>query len=315
MSDSYITVSGIVKTYRWGKIKALDGVSFSVRKGEMFGLIGPNGAGKTTLMGCMLGLLKPNKGSVTVGSMTPNDLRIKEGLGFLPERPDFSRWMSVMQFLHYHHKLAKQPQDTARSDINAVLDLVGLEKNVQSRKVRELSRGMLQRLGLAQALIGKPTLCFLDEPTSGMDPLGITRVREILLDLKKRGVTIILNSHHLDEVEKTCDRVAFIRHGKIKTVRDLSESEGSTDIFTVRWKNSVNSTEKKNVIAIAQKLNLSIGNIDDTFAEFPLSGDDAARDLIKALVDGNVPVTQASYSKESLEQLFDETESDHGGAL
>src|SRR5882757_769630 len=167
-----IVVDTLIKSYSGARKRALNGISFQVSEGECFGLIGPNGAGKTTLMSCLLALIKPDAGTITIGGINPDDLAVREVIGFMPERPSFEGWLTPKEFLKMHHMLAHQPPETAASDIETVLVRVGLEEHCWNRVIRTFSRGMLQRLGLAQALIGKPKILFLDEPGSGMDPPG-----------------------------------------------------------------------------------------------------------------------------------------------
>lgn len=236
MPEPFIVVEDLRKSFKKGTIKAVDGVSFTVERGDAFGLIGPNGAGKTTVLGCMLGLLHPTSGSVTIDGHSPYDEEVKNITGFLPERPSYNRWMKVRDFLQLHHSLARRPVEERETAIDEVLTEVELDLQVmKNRKIKELSRGMLQRVGLAQALIGKPRLCFLDEPTQGMDPLGFMLVRKLLLRMKRDGITVILNSHHLHEVERVCDQVAFIRGGKIESVEALKADLQERHIFMVRW--------------------------------------------------------------------------------
>jgi len=236
MPEPFIVVEDLRKSFKKGAVKAVDGVSFTVNRGDAFGLIGPNGAGKTTVLGCMLGLLHPTSGSVTIDGHSPYDEEVKRITGFLPERPSYNRWMKVRQFLRLHHSLAGRPVEERETAIDEVLTEVELDlETMRNRKIKELSRGMLQRVGLAQALIGKPKLCFLDEPTQGMDPLGFMLVRKLLMRMKREGITVILNSHHLHEVERVCDKVAFIRAGRIESVEALAADLQERHIFMVRW--------------------------------------------------------------------------------
>ena len=202
---------------RYGKTVALDGVSLSVAPGEALGIIGPNGAGKTTLMGCLIGLLDPTDGLVTIGGRSPHDLATKRRIGYVPERLNFSRWMTGLDFVSLHAKLCDRP-----ADVDATLDRVGLDRAAWKRPLRKYSRGMLQRTALAQALIGHPDVLFLDEPTSGIDPTGAVRFRALMRELKRDGVTIVLNSHQLDQMEQICDRVVFMRSGRIEANESIS---------------------------------------------------------------------------------------------
>jgi ABC-2 type transport system ATP-binding protein len=215
-------------------IDALSGVTLNVEPGEAFGIIGPNGAGKTTLMSCLLGLVFPDGGAVTIDGLNPNTIGVRRRIGYLPERLNFDRSMSAIQFMQFHHELAGEPSKNCKSDAEKFLDKVELSKESWHLPISRFSRGMLQRLGLAQALIGKPRYLFLDEPASGLDPAGVILMRKILLEEKQNGVTIVLNSHQLDQIEKLCDRVALIRKGKLEVIETLATSEpGSLERFFV----------------------------------------------------------------------------------
>ncbi len=186
-------------------------------------------------MSCFLSLVRPDSGTVTVGGISPDDLAVRNICGFMPERPNFEYWMTAREFVKYHHILSMRPKSTIDADVDDTLKLVELDPEAWSRKVSKFSRGMLQRVGLAQALIGKPKILFLDEPGSGMDPPGVALLRNILTDLKAQNVTVVLNSHHLDEMERVCDRVAFIRNGKIEAIESLDRTGDDEHKLFVRW--------------------------------------------------------------------------------
>ncbi len=213
---SAIVIADVVK--RYGATTALAGVSLTIHRGEAIGIIGPNGAGKTTLMAALLGLIDPTSGSIQIGGRSPHALETKRLIGYVPERIGFSRWMSGRALVDLHARICGI-RDKAK--IEAMLDRVGLERAAWDRPMKKYSRGMLQRTALAQALIGSPKFLFLDEPTSGIDPAGAIRFREIVAALKADGVTIVLNSHQLDQMERVCDRVAFLAKGRITAVEDV----------------------------------------------------------------------------------------------
>lgn len=236
-SNAFIHCSQLYKSYKGG-VKALDGVDLQISRGEIVGLIGPNGAGKTTLIGCLLGLLKPDSGSVLIDSQSPDMLSIKAITGYVPERAEFEFWMSGRQFLEYHHGLANLDPKTRKRDIEEALLTVELQQSSWNRRLKTYSRGMLQRLNLAQLLIGTPRLMLMDEPTLGLDPTGLSVVRRIVEAARQRGATAIINSHQLDEVERICDRVVFMKKGRIfaaqaapdrSKLEQLFASDESTD--------------------------------------------------------------------------------------
>lgn len=304
-SPIFIQVEGLTKTYNFGKTVALGGISLQVQRGEVFGLIGPNGAGKTTLMGCLLALLKPTSGLIRIDGRSADDLSVRRVTGFLPERPSFDAWMTARQFLNYHHRLAKQPAKTRQSDVENALEKVELGKAVADRQVRKFSRGMLQRLGLAQVLIGKPHVCFLDEPASGMDPLGVNLVRNLLLEWKKNEVTVILNSHHLDEVERVCDRVAFIRSGKIESIQVLNGSEERPLLFTVRWHSNNGSVATAAQIELcAREAQVELKEFSEEGGRFVVANRKIAAELVKRLVLADIGVEEAVFERQALADLF-----------
>ncbi len=286
----------------FSRFRALTDISLNIHRGETFGLIGPNGAGKTTVMGCLLGLLKPSAGSILIDNKPVNEISVKAITGFMPERPNFDAWMIVENFLYYHHMLARQPKETANEDVARALAEVGLEPEVGKRLIRKLSRGMLQRLGLAQLLIGKPELCLLDEPTSGMDPLGMSLVSELLSRWKREGKTVVINSHHLDQVEKICDRIAFIDNGKIGSVEELVPTVLTKQMFLIQWAMPYPTDDL--VRKVAQENQVECHSIGEGSARFLLSSKAQSSNLLRAFVILNVQIEQALYEHKDLVELF-----------
>ena len=193
---------------------AVADLNLAVGRGEVFGFLGPNGAGKTTSLKMFLGLIRPSAGQVTVLGRPPSDWRMRARIGFLPEHFRFQEWLKAAEFLEVHARLYGMPDDLTRKRVPELLEQLGLSRHA-GKPLRDFSKGMLQRIGLAQALLNQPELVFLDEPTSGLDPLGRRLVRDIIHSLREQGITVFLNSHLLSEIEVTCDRVAFIRRGEI----------------------------------------------------------------------------------------------------
>lgn len=300
---SLIAVENLTKTYRQGKVKAVDQACFDVQEGEVFGLIGPNGAGKTTIFGCLLALTQPSAGLIQIDGMSPFSLDVKQQIGFLPERPCYNRWMSVKQFLAYHHWLAGRPSVERESEIKRVLALVELDVDINRRKVKEMSRGMLQRLGIAQALIGHPRIFFLDEPTSGMDPLGFILIRKLLLKCKEEGMTIVLNSHHLNEVEKVCDRIAFIRKGKIEEVANVAALSQVRQILIVSWLASDRDSASA-LAAAAQSSGCTLIESTGETAKFTVSDNEKAADIIGSLTSNGLRVYKSNFERRELVELF-----------
>jgi ABC-2 type transport system ATP-binding protein len=207
-----IQVQGLRKVF--GNKVAVASLDLTVERGEVFGFLGPNGAGKTTAVKMLLGLIAPTAGAGALFGRPLADPRARVRVGFLPEHFRFHDWLRATEFLQLHADLYRMRRDVSRQRIPQLLERVGLQGDA-SKRLGAYSKGMLQRIGLAQALLNAPELVLLDEPTSGLDPVGRRIVRDIIRELRDRGTTVFLNSHLLSEVEITCDRVAFIHHGEV----------------------------------------------------------------------------------------------------
>jgi ABC-2 type transport system ATP-binding protein len=310
-----IVVEGLTKSYRRGvmgeRIRALDSVSLTIAPGEVFGIIGPNGAGKTTFVGCLLGFLRPDSGTITIDGHAPDDFAIREATGYLPERLVLDRWMSGEAFLGYHHALARLPDGERAGAVASALEHVGLAE-AGSQLVRRYSRGMLQRLGLAQALLGNPRYVFLDEPASGVDPAGVVLFRRLLSDLKQRDVTVILNSHQLDQVERVCDRVAFVRAGKVEAIETIAAGATLARVLRVRAAGGAIGG-RDTLAALAQKAGAELRDVTSAEARFNVADDAGAALLIQTLVVGGVAVAEVTPEESRLERLFLDAPHDSGG--
>src|SRR6516164_411962 len=206
----------------FGRKVAVSSLTLEVPRGEVFGFLGPNGAGKSTSVKMLLGLVRPTSGEATVLGRPAGNVEARRKIGFLPEHFRFYDWLTPVEFLRLHGRLNGVPRDELRRRVPSLLDLVGLTPHCEKR-LHDFSKGMLQRIGLAQALINEPDLIFLDEPTSGLDPGGRRLVRDIIRAQRDRGATVLLNSHLLGEVEITCNRVAFIKDGEVVETRQLND--------------------------------------------------------------------------------------------
>jgi ABC-2 type transport system ATP-binding protein len=216
--------SGVSKTY--GRRAALTSVSLTIERGEIVGLLGPNGAGKTSLIKIMLGLVKADAGDVMLLGRNGSDPRSRARVGYLPELFRYQPWLTALEVLAFHTRLSRF--DVTRERHLELLELVGLRERGQDR-VGKFSKGMQQRLGLAVALLGDPELVVLDEPTSALDPVGRADVREIVLSLRERGTAVLLNSHLIGEVERVCDRVVILDHGRVAASGTLDELLGESE--------------------------------------------------------------------------------------
>jgi ABC-2 type transport system ATP-binding protein len=224
----HIETAALRKQY--GNLVAVNDLDLAVAAGEVFGFLGPNGAGKTTTIKMLLGLVRPTGGAARVLGCRPGDPKAMRRIGFLPEHFRFPPWLTAYNFLDMHGHLYGLSTAERRARIPALLERVGLGGRPRSR-LGEFSKGMQQRIGLAQALLNDPALVFLDEPTSGLDPVGRYEVREIIRELRSRGVTVFLNSHYLSEVEVTCDRVAIVKQGRLVKLGTLDElTRGAVEV-------------------------------------------------------------------------------------
>lgn len=221
-----IEIKNLVKQY--GKIEALRGVSLGVEKGEIFGLLGQNGAGKTTMVKILLGITKPSFGNAALLGETVGTPAVRKRVGYLPEDHRFPDYHTGYSLLEYYGSLLEVPAGDKKKRIEEMLELVGLKGRMNS-KIRTFSKGMKQRLGIAQAIFHDPEVIFLDEPTDGVDPLGRREIRDLLHQLKDEGRTIFINSHLLGEVELICDRVVILQRGEIirmGTMAELTQQRG-----------------------------------------------------------------------------------------
>lgn len=213
-----------------GKV-AVRSLTLEVPRGEVFGFLGPNGAGKSTSVKMLLGLVFPTSGQAEILRHPAGDVKTRAKVGFLPEHFRFYDWLTSTELLRLHGRLYGMTHAALRERIPYLLDLVGLTPHA-GKRLRDFSKGMLQRIGLAQALLNEPELILLDEPTSGLDPIGRRLVRDIIKAQRERGATVLLNSHLLGEVEITCDRVAFIKDGEVVETRELhGEQEEQTTVL------------------------------------------------------------------------------------
>lgn len=232
---SALSIAHLHKSFKAGfllrKKKILKGISIDVRQGEIFGYLGPNGAGKTTTIKCILGLIFPDVGDIQVLGRPHLSLQAKEELGFLPENPCFHDYLTAAEFLRYSSRLFRGKGGDREKKIHDLLSLVGLERSAGLR-LRKFSRGMLQRVGLAQALLNDPRLLLLDEPLGGLDPLGRKEIRDIITRLKGEGKTVFLSSHILQDIEMICDRVAVLVGGRIISQGELQTLISEKVLFT-----------------------------------------------------------------------------------
>ncbi len=230
-----IYVDGLTKTYTWRRkkdIRALDDVSLTVQRGEIFGLLGPNGAGKTTLVKILLGIVRADSGSASLFDRDVASHRARESVGFLPENHRFPPDLNAGQVMRVYGALSGMDRSQISERADPLLKEVGLLDRKKSR-IKTFSKGMMQRLGLAQALLSNPDLIFLDEPTDGVDPGGRLHFRSILSDLRDQGKTIFLNSHILSDIEQICDRVGILRNGRVVATGSIEGLTSGSNRWTI----------------------------------------------------------------------------------
>lgn len=293
-----IETVGLGKDFRG--FTAVRALSLAIPKGEVFGLLGPNGAGKTTTIMMLLGNLRPTRGSATLLGKPIGDVATRRKVGFLPEKFQFHEFLTAREFLHLHGKLAGMDRAERAKRVPEALERVGLLDRAQSR-IRTFSKGMQQRVGLAQAIIHSPELIILDEPTSALDPIGRRDVRDIITELRGRGCTVVLNSHLLSEIEMTCDRVAIIKEGEVAVEGTLNEllAFSSTVEIEVR---ELNDAAIAAVRRIAAKLKLDRIPIT-RFTAWVREEEDIA-ELAKALVENGAKLLALVPHRMTLEELF-----------
>lgn len=225
-SANAVEIENVEKTFRdfWRrpKVDAVRGISFAIKRGEVFGLLGPNGSGKSTTIKMILGLLHPSGGRLDVLGRPPRDVKVKERIGYLPEESYLYPYLSAEETLEFYGKLFNLSASERRERIDDLFEISGLG-HARKRLVGEFSKGMARRIGLAQALINDPDLILLDEPTSGLDPLGCRQMKDLILLLARRGKSVLLSSHLLADVEDVCDRIAILYNGSIQAAGPMRE--------------------------------------------------------------------------------------------
>lgn len=260
-----IETDGLTKEYRLGlrgtRVLALDHLDLEVRAGEIFGFLGPNGAGKTTTLKILMGFIMPTAGEARLFGREIQETRVKQKIGFLPESPYFYDYLTATEFLSFYGKLFGLNPEVLRERIGVLLKQVGLE-SCGALQLRKFSKGMLQRIGIAQALINDPELVILDEPMSGLDPIGRKEVRDLILQLKEEGKTVFFSSHIIPDVEMLCDRVAILIKGKLRNVGQL---------------NQILETRVKHVEMVVRGLNGQAGSL---FQRFPGAVSQTGEDLL-----------------------------------
>jgi len=297
-----ITIEGLTKSYRsgfWGKRKrALEELNLDVEKGETFGYLGPNGAGKTTTLKILLGLIQPDSGHATILNQSITSVKVRSRVGFLPEQPYFYDYLTGRELLEFYGNffgLSRSERRRRIADLLAMVSLTGSE----NLALRKYSKGMLQRIGIAQALINDPEIIFLDEPLSGLDPIGRKEVKDIVLTLKGKGKTIFFCSHILPDVEMICDRIGILDKGRLIAVGNLDdllhvEAKGIDIEFT-----GVSDQGMERIRRMAEKSLEQNHRVQVT-----LDGDDKVMDVVRTVDESGGRVLSVIPHRMSLEEIF-----------
>ncbi|MGH7134331.1 MAG: ABC transporter ATP-binding protein [Pirellulales bacterium] len=292
-SDVVIETRNLSKVYRdfWGrqKVRALKALDLEVRRGEIFGLLGPNGSGKTTTIKLLLGLLFPTSGQALVFGKDASDVTKNERIGYLPEESYLYRFLNAEETLDFYGRLFDMPADVRRQRTADLIHLVKLDW-AKRRQLKEYSKGMTRRIGLAQALINDPELIVLDEPTTGLDPIGCRDMKDLILDLRAKGKTVLMCSHLLADVQDVCDRIAILHQGELKELGRVDSLLKIRDVTEIRA-SGLSDAAKDEIKAVIARHNASLVSMDNptsTLEELFLNivQDSEARPGRRARVEG-----------------------------
>ncbi len=301
-SAPVLEVEDLHKTFRIGffgkRVEALRGVSFRVQKGEVFGLLGPNGAGKTTTLKTVLGLIRPTKGAVRLMGEPAGTASARAKLGYMPENPYIYQYLKPLEFLDLCGRLLGMNAGERLSRSRAILERVGLS-DALDRPIGKFSKGMMQRAGLAQALLHDPELLILDEPMSGLDPIGRKEVRDILTEERRRGKTLIITTHILSDIEMICDHVAIVNRGRITANGSLAELL-KPEVRRVEIElTSVNDELRALLATLAHTV-----EHDGVRSHVVVEGEEELPRLLREALAHNATVVEVTPHRETLEDLF-----------
>ncbi|CAN1208982.1 ABC transporter ATP-binding protein [Tumidithrix helvetica PCC 7403] len=294
-----ILADRLTKIYKTGfwlnqKVTSLQACSLTVQRGETFGLLGPNGAGKTTLLKLLLGIVQPTSGSGQILGYQLGDRACKQYIGFLPEQAYYYDYLTGWEFLEFIGSMFGIESNLRRQRIADLLDLVGLPQSAARKKqLRQYSKGMVQRIGLAQALINDPDIVFLDEPMSGLDPVGRYQVREIILMLKKLGKTVFFNTHILADVEIICDRIGILNKGELIAIGTLNELLGTEKTYQVSGYGGTEAELKPWLLHFEEQGDMWHGQLEGDPQKF-----------LEMLAGINAKIISMNLSRQTLEEFF-----------
>ncbi len=299
-----VEIENLTKDYEVGflrkrKVRALDGLSLTVNKGEIFGFLGANGAGKTTTLKLLMRLIFPTTGGARILGHDITDIAMHSRIGYLPENPYFYDYLTAFEFLYFCGQLFGLSRDARQDKAEELLERVGLEPDKWDTQLRKFSKGMLQRVGLAQALVNDPEVVFLDEPMSGLDPIGRREVRDLIASLRQEGKTVFMCSHILSDIEVLCDRIAIMKSGRLAHIgylNELQERSGSSNLEVIATGTDAANLNldglKCEVSATAAGLRIEVPNEKDV------------DEVIKALRKAGGKLVSVQPVRQSLEELF-----------
>jgi len=307
-----IEITNLVKRFRniitreW--VVAVNDISLTVDQGEIFGFLGPNGAGKTTTIKALLGLIFPDGGSVKVLGQEPRNTEVKHQISYLPESPYFYEYMSAKEVITFYGTLFGMAKEDAGKRADYLIDLVGLN-NAGNKPLRAFSKGMLQRVGIAQSLVNDPKILFFDEPTSGLDPLAHRDIRDLIVHLKNEGRTLFLSSHQLSDVEMVCDRVSILFKGKIRKMGRVDELVAGGKVEIIADAAKLNDAQNAKI----KQLAISVEQNGSKVLIVAGAADDVKQAIISELITAGAIMSSVTPTKRTLEYIFIETV--HGGEV
>jgi len=303
--NSIVEIENLTKDYEVGfwrkkKVRALEDLSLTVMPGQIFGFLGGNGAGKTTTIKILMGLLFPTAGTARILGSDISDVSMHKRIGYCPENPYFYDYLTASELMKYFGELFGLNSSERTNTAAELLGKVGLDEKDWNKQLRKFSKGMLQRVGLAQALINKPEIVFFDEPMSGLDPIGRREIRELIIDLRKKGTTVFMSTHILSDVEALCDEVAILRSGKLAAKGNLDEllsTQGEQQIYEVNLKN------------------ITLSQLDGTYIKFEnangvtvhVSDEAEIEKLLSEARSAGGKIVSVQTVRQSLEELFVES--------
>jgi ABC-2 type transport system ATP-binding protein len=304
VTANVIETHGLRKQF--GAKTAVEDLSLAVRGGEVFGFLGPNGAGKTTAIKMLLALVEPTAGSGQVLGAPLGDRGTRARLGFLPEHFRFQDWLTGRELLHLHARLLGLAPADGRARADVLLARVDL-LDAADRQIRTYSKGMMQRVGLAQAILGHPDIVFLDEPTSGLDPLGRLLVRDVIRELRDRGTTVFLNSHLLGEVEATCSRVVFVKEGRV--IHDMLIGEAAGGLEVEIRSGTLTGDARTAIERVGRVLDDGASSADElgdarAMLRLSVEAEDRIPEIARTLVERGIAVYEIRVKRKSLETWF-----------